>query len=52
MCEAQNPLRRRLLVAAAALVTMFTIAACNTMEGAGRDVEAAGETVQDAADGR
>lgn len=26
------------------------LSACNTVEGAGRDIEAAGETVQDAAD--
>lgn len=28
----------------------FSVAACNTVEGAGRDVENAGEAVQDAAD--
>ena len=27
----------------------FTVAACNTVEGAGQDVENAGEAVQDAA---
>lgn len=34
------------LTAAAALV----LSGCNTVEGAGKDVEAAGEAVQDAAD--
>ncbi len=28
----------------------FTMAACNTVKGAGRDVEAAGEAVTEAAD--
>jgi len=32
-----------------ALATM-SLAACNTIRGAGQDVEAAGEAVQDAAD--
>ncbi|MCW8107654.1 entericidin A/B family lipoprotein [Alteromonas ponticola] len=30
---------------------VFGLAACNTMHGAGEDVEEAGEAVQDAADG-
>jgi predicted small secreted protein len=32
------------------LASVFGLVACNTMEGAGRDVEAAGETVQEKAD--
>lgn len=28
----------------------FILAACNTMEGAGKDIESAGEGIQDAAD--
>lgn len=32
------------------LAGMLALGACNTMEGAGKDVEAAGEAVQDAAD--
>lgn len=32
------------------LFASLFIAACNTVEGAGRDVEDAGEAVQDAAD--
>lgn len=36
---------------AAFVGTMLTVlSACNTMEGAGRDVEAAGDKVQDIAD--
>lgn len=31
------------------LAGTFTMAACNTVEGAGKDVESAGEAVQDAA---
>ncbi|MGS2719038.1 entericidin A/B family lipoprotein [Paraglaciecola aestuariivivens] len=30
---------------------MLTLGACATIEGAGKDLEAAGEAVQDAADG-
>lgn len=30
--------------------TVGGLAACNTVEGAGKDVEAAGEEIQDAAD--
>lgn len=36
--------------AAVAVMAAMLIGGCNTMEGAGRDVEAAGEAVQDAAD--
>lgn len=28
----------------------FVLVACNTVEGAGRDIEAGGEAIQDAAD--
>ena len=35
----------RKLLAAAAMASVLVIAACNTVEGAGRDVESAGETV-------
>ncbi len=31
------------------LLATFLVSACNTMQGAGRDVERAGEKVQDAA---
>jgi predicted small secreted protein len=33
-----------------AVLSAFSLTACNTVEGAGRDVERAGEAVQDAAD--
>jgi len=33
-----------------ALAAALTLAACNTIEGAGRDIESIGETVQETAD--
>ena len=36
------------LMTAAALLCGATLAGCNTMEGAGKDVERAGEKIQDA----
>lgn len=39
---------RKVLILAAMAAT-FATAACNTVAGAGRDVEAAGEAVQDTA---
>jgi predicted small secreted protein len=33
-----------------ALSTGFVLAACNTVEGAGRDVQSVGNAVEDAAD--
>lgn len=38
-------------VPVAVLAMLATVAACNTMEGAGEDIEAAGDAIQDAADG-
>lgn len=32
------------------VVSMGVLGGCNTMEGAGKDVEKAGESIQDAAD--
>jgi len=41
----------KFLLLAASLVAVFSIpAGCETMEGAGQDVENAGEAVEDAAD--
>lgn len=40
----------RLLMLLLLAVTSLGLSACNTMEGAGRDIESAGESVQDAAD--
>lgn len=37
------------LLALAAIFGTFALAACNTVEGAGEDLEQAGETVQDTA---
>lgn len=47
-----NHLNRIRLCLTIAVVTtaVLCLAACNTMEGAGRDVEDAGQAVQDAAD--
>ena len=43
----QNKSLSKLLLAA--LLAAFALSACNTIEGAGRDVEKAAEEVQDAA---
>ncbi|ESQ75657.1 entericidin A/B family lipoprotein [Asticcacaulis sp. AC402] len=43
-------MKRFLLISCCVLFPMsLTLAACNTVEGAGKDVEAVGESVQDAA---
>jgi predicted small secreted protein len=39
----------RTLVLIAALAASFAVAACNTVEGAGKDVSSAGEAVTDTA---
>lgn len=38
------------LLAALMLPALLFVSACNTVEGAGKDVESAGEAVHDAAD--
>jgi predicted small secreted protein len=40
----------KMIFSLAAAIALFGVAACNTVEGAGRDVESAGEAVQDAAE--
>ncbi len=40
----------RTAVASLALGTALLLAACNTVEGAGRDLQSAGDAVEDAAD--
>jgi len=40
----------RLLAGAVLTVAVGALSACNTTEGAGKDIEAAGEAIQDAAD--
>lgn len=45
--EEEKIMRKALI--ALLLAGTFTMAACNTVEGAGKDVESAGEAVQDAA---
>ena len=44
----RNEFKKLGLLAAAAMYAM-TLAACNTVEGAGKDVEAAGEEIQEEA---
>lgn len=41
----------RKLLAAVALTGAFAISACNTVEGVGKDVSSAGDTVAKTADG-
>ncbi|MFO7550050.1 MAG: entericidin A/B family lipoprotein [Haliea sp.] len=39
---------KSLATLSAVIVATFALSACNTMEGAGRDIERAGEEIQDA----
>lgn len=41
---------RKLVMALVASTLCLTAAACNTIEGAGRDVKSAGKAIEDAAD--
>ncbi|GJL96986.1 MAG: hypothetical protein DHS20C06_08030 [Hyphobacterium sp.] len=41
---------KKIFYVAAASAMLFALTACNTIRGAGQDVEEAGETIQDAAD--
>lgn len=41
---------RKIKTTALLIFTCLTLGACETMEGAGRDIEHAGESVQDAAE--
>lgn len=43
--------RKMVLAAVLAAFTAGTLAACNTVEGAGKDIENTGEAIQDSADG-
>ena len=40
----------KLLLAAALLLTPLALSACNTVSGAGEDIEAAGDAISDAAE--
>jgi Predicted small secreted protein len=42
-------LNKTLLAAALAVASMLSIAGCNTVEGAGKDIERGGEAIQGAA---
>ena len=48
-----NGLKARKLLLGLALATFSaaSLSACNTVEGAGEDIEATGEAIQDSADG-
>ena len=39
---------KALAVQAAVIIAIVALSACNTMQGAGRDIERAGEEIQDA----
>jgi predicted small secreted protein len=41
---------RKLFTLCSLFVFVFTLAACNTMEGAGEDIGEAGEEIEEAAD--
>ena len=41
---------KRFLTGLALLAFVFSLAACNTVEGAGEDINDAGDAIQDAAD--
>ena len=40
----------RTLISAFLLGSALILSACNTVEGAGKDIQSAGETIEDAAD--
>jgi entericidin B len=40
---------RKILAAALLAASAFTLGACNTMEGAGKDIQKGGEKIEDAA---
>ena len=41
---------RRILTACSLVVFVLTLSACNTVDGAGEDIEDAGESISDSAD--
>lgn len=41
---------RKITMALAILMSALALSACNTIEGAGKDIERAGEKIQNAAD--
>lgn len=43
-------MKKQLLIICFAFTTLLGITACNTVEGFGKDVEAGGEAIEDAAD--
>lgn len=49
-CARVVPAVRWLLAALVCSVALTALSACNTVDGAGKDIESAGEGIQDAAD--
>jgi len=45
----ENPMKRLTALMLLALFTVGTLSACNTMKGAGQDVQKVGEKVEDSA---
>jgi len=45
--DAQLTLRKMMLALALAGFTAAALSACNTVDGAGKDIESAGEAIQD-----
>ncbi len=41
---------KKIALAIAAILSVLTLSACNTIDGAGKDIERAGEKIQDATD--
>lgn len=50
MIRNENPILRMLLAAAALAFVLPQLTGCNTMRGAGKDIERAGEKIQEKAD--
>ena len=44
-----NAMKKLLLLAAALSAAAWLLAACNTVDGLGKDIKKAGETIEDAA---
>jgi predicted small secreted protein len=48
MLGRENAMRKLLLIAAAWSAVAFGLAACNTVDGIGKDIKKAGESIEDA----
>jgi len=45
-----NKIKRLICLAVVILTIVISVTGCNTIEGAGKDIEKTGENIQDAAD--